>query len=78
MASGLKARRGASPKTVAIVVILMVAPIATGFSVYRAIFGGRSKPTGIAAQNSLPAGQFAPPERMEPGGQGGPPHGDSP
>jgi flagellar basal body-associated protein FliL len=75
MAARMKARRGAFPRTVAIVVLLVVVVVvvAAGVSLYRSLAGSGAKPTGVAATEPLPEGQFAPPERIAPGGQGGSP-----
>ena len=73
MADRMKARRGAFPKTVAIVVLLVVVVVAAGVSVYRSLAGPGARPTGVAATESLPEGQLAPAERIAPEGQSGPP-----
>jgi hypothetical protein len=76
MASLARSRRGVSPKTLAITLVLVIALVAAGASFHKAFFSGRAKPTGVDATESLPQGQLAPPEAIEAEGQGGRPQTD--
>lgn len=75
MVDRMRSRRGASSKTIAVALVLMVALVAAGVSVYKAFFSGGARPTGVAEVESLPAGQLAPPETIAQDGREAPPQG---
>jgi len=73
MVDRMRSRRGASSKTIAITLALMIALVVAGVSVYKTFFSGGARPTGVAEVDSLPAGQLAPPETITQDGREAPP-----